>query len=191
MDHQIDHEPRHHTPAPRHVARVRRIGAAIAGAGLGAVLLGLNLVASAQDQSAATPEDAILARKALMDAVEDRFNPIERASLSGELDLVGARAQSDTISVMLMAFAHLFPPATNQWKDTGNLDPVADTLSSPDVWTDFADFYRRAADASRIAFRMGRAGNEEEFKGLAMELRVACEFPGLSRALSGRSRDRR
>jgi cytochrome c556 len=91
------------------------------------------------------------------------------------LDLDDARRQADTIAAMLTAFPHLFPPDTNQWKPDGDPDPVADTLASPDIWGDFADFYQRAVVASKIAVQLGRAGNVDDFKTLTIELRVACD----------------
>jgi hypothetical protein len=60
-----------------------------------------------------------------------------------------ANRAADTISVMIMMFPHLFPPASNQWKPGVEIDPIIGTFASPDVWTKFADFYERASDASK------------------------------------------
>jgi hypothetical protein len=58
---------------------------------------------------------------------------------------------------MLMAFPHLFPPATNQWKAGAERNPATDTFSSPDLWAKFPDFYQRASDESKIAWSTNRA----------------------------------
>jgi len=55
------------------------------------------------------------------------------------------------------------------------LDPGRDTFAAPEVWTKYADFYARAASASKIAYNASRAQGEAEFKKLVAELRVACD----------------
>jgi cytochrome c556 len=42
------------------------------------------------------------------------------------------------------------------------------------VWTNFADFYRRATEASKIAFEASRANSANGFKARIAELRTAC-----------------
>ena len=37
-------------------------------------------------------------------------------------------------------------------------DPALDTFASPELWTNFAEFYRRASDASKLAFEASRTG---------------------------------
>ena len=53
-------------------------------------------------------------------------------------------------------------------------DPGLDTFASPELWTAFADFYKRASGASKIAFDASRAKRVDEFKALVAELRTAC-----------------
>ena len=106
-----------------------------------------------QDQSAATSQDAIVARKTAMNTLSDRMDLIEAAIASGKkIDLEEGHGNADVISVLLMAFPHLFPPSTNQWKPNVDRDPATDTYASPDVWTKFADFYKQAMGASKAAF---------------------------------------
>jgi cytochrome c556 len=76
---------------------------------------------------------------------------------------------------MLMAFPHLFPPSSNQWKPDTDQDPETATLASPDLWTRFPDFYRQAAAASRTAFDLSRADKIDDVKTRARELRIACD----------------
>jgi ABC-type amino acid transport substrate-binding protein len=49
-----------------------------------------------------------------------------------------------------------------------------DTYASPDVWSRFADFYQRAAAASKIAFEASRARRADDFKARIVDLRAAC-----------------
>jgi cytochrome c556 len=148
---------------------------AIGCAGLAAAVLATSFIAMAQDQSAATAKDVIFARKTLMSSLSDNMDQIETMIASGKkIDLDDGHEHADTISVMLMAFPHLFPPSSNQWKPNADRDPATDTFASPDAWTKFPDFYKRAADASKTAYDMSRADKEDAFKARAKELRVAC-----------------
>jgi cytochrome c556 len=130
--------------------------------------------ACAQDQSAATAGDAIIARKVMMGALSDKMDDIETAISAGKVDLDQARAAADTVSVYLMAFPHLFPPATNQWKQGVDRDPATETFASPEVWTRFADFYKLSTAASKSAFEASRAQSEADLKAAVAELRSQC-----------------
>ena len=151
-----------------------RLRAVVTGGLIAATLLGAGLAASAQDQSAATPGDAILARKTVMDTLSDNMDQIEAMIAANKIDLADAHEHADVISTMLMAFPHLFPPSTNQWKPGADPDPVTGTFASPDIWTKFADFYKRANDASKTAFDMSRAEKADELKAGTAQLRTAC-----------------
>jgi cytochrome c556 len=151
-----------------------RLKAVVTGGLIAAALIGAGLTASAQDQSAATPGDAILARKTLMDTLSDNMDQIEGMIAANKLDIADAHEHADAISAMLMAFPHLFPPSTNQWKSGTEIDPVTGTYASPDVWTKFADFYKRANDASMTAFDISRADKADDLKAATAKLRTAC-----------------
>jgi cytochrome c556 len=137
------------------------------------VVIGAGGAARCQDQSAATPKDAIYARKILMDSIDDHMNAVE-GTTGQTIDLDTAQQHADTISAMLLAFPHLFPPSTNQWQPNAQRDPAHDTYASPDVWKNFADFYQQAMAASKLAFNASRAKQEGDFKKAAASLRVAC-----------------
>ena len=129
--------------------------------------------ASAQDQPA--PKDTIFARKILMGAIDMNMDEIETMlAPEGKLVLSDAQEHAETISTMLMAFPHLFPPATNQWKPGADRDPATDTFANPDLWSNFADFYRRAGEASKIAWDASRAKRPDEFRSLIGQLRQRC-----------------
>jgi cytochrome c556 len=140
-----------------------------------AALLVTNWPASAQDPQVATAPDVIMARKTLMSTLSDYFDKIEAMIAAGKIDLAEGNERADTVSVMFMVFPHLFPASSNQWKPGADLDPGTDTFASPDVWSKYADFYQRAAAASKTAFNMSRADKEDEFKAAAKELRAACD----------------
>jgi cytochrome c556 len=149
--------------------RRRRMAALIGLAGLvagGSVALG-------QDQAPA--KDTIFARKILMDTIGHNMDELDGILGAAKLDLNEGHEHADIISVMLMAFPHLFPPATNQWKAGAERDPGTDTFAAPEAWTNYADFYKRAQDASRFAYKASRADTEAEFKDFVAQLRVGCD----------------
>jgi cytochrome c556 len=92
-----------------------------------------------------------------------------------KIDVEAARDDADDVSVMLMAFPHLFPPNSNQWREDAELDPATATTASPDIWSDFADFYRRSAAAANTAYELSRTNNEDEIKRLYRALGIACD----------------
>jgi cytochrome c556 len=140
------------------------------------VLLAMNLPASAQDRSVAIAKDAIFARKILMDTIGTNMDELEGMVSSGKsINLTEAHEHADMISVMLMAFPHLFAADTNQWKPDAERDPGRDTYASPDLFTNYADFYAQAARASKIAYNASRAKQEGDFKTFVAELRTACD----------------
>ena len=128
---------------------------------------------AAQEVPAA--KDTIFARKILMGAIDMNMDEIETMlAPEGKLELADAQEHAETISTMLMAFPHMFPPATNQWKQGADRDPATDTFASPEVWTNFADFYQRATEASKIAWNASRAKRPADFKSLIVQLRERC-----------------
>jgi cytochrome c556 len=143
---------------------------------LGLALAGTGRAARAQDQSADTPKDKIFARKILMVTIDRNMDALEQMVRSGKpIDFDDASEHADTISVMLMAFPHLFPPSTDQWRPNVDLDPGRDTSASPELWTEFADFYRQAAAASQLAEAASRTSAEPDFKTTMADLRIACD----------------
>jgi cytochrome c556 len=155
------------------------IAGAIAAALLSAATLGLGSVALGQDQSAAVAKDVIFARKILMGSIGDNMDEleaiIEAGKESGKIDVQHGTQHADIASVMLLAFPHLFPPHSNEWKPNVDKDPGTDTYAAPEIWTRFGDFYQLASDAAKSAFDASRARNAEEFKKSVAELRVACD----------------
>jgi hypothetical protein len=60
-----------------------------------------------------------------MDEIETMLAP------EGQLNLAEGQEHADTISIMLMAFPHMFPATTNQWVAGADRDAALDTYASP------------------------------------------------------------
>ena len=152
---------------------VVRSAAALAALAIG-VLLAMPSIFG-QPLSGPPPKDTIFARKILMGAIDMNMDEIETMlAPGGKLDASEAQEHADTISIMLMSFPHLFAPATNQWKGGADRDPATDTFASPDLWTNFSDFYQRGTNASKLAQEAGRTRRLDEFRKLIGQLRGAC-----------------
>ena len=158
--------------------RWTRVAAMVGLVGLGAGALGpiaLGPAAWGQERGATPPKETIFARKVLMDSISTNMDELEANAGSAKVDLAEGRDHADIVSVMLMAFPHLFPPNTNEWKPNVDRDPGTDTFAAPEVWTGFAEFYQRARDAADIAFKASRTETEQAFKDQVAQLRVACD----------------
>ena len=142
---------------------------------VGLCIAALGSAASGQDRGATPPKETIFARKILMDSIGRNMDDLEANAGSAKVDLTEGRDHADVISVMLMAFPHLFPPSTNAWKPNVDRDPGIDTFAAPEIWTGFADFYKRTHDAADLAFKVSRAETEAAFKDLVAQLRVGCD----------------
>jgi cytochrome c556 len=138
-------------------------------------VLAAGAIALAQEQGVAPPKDTIFARKIMMGAIDMNMDEIETMlAPEGKLNLADGTEHADTISIMLMAIPHMFPASTNQWKPNVERDPATDTYAAPELWTNFGDFYKRAADASKTALDATRATNADDFRARIRELRAQC-----------------
>jgi cytochrome c556 len=137
-------------------------------------LLGAQL-SLGQEAGVTPPKDTIFARKILMGSIDLQMDEIETMlAPEGTLNLAEGQEHADIISIMLMAFPHLFAASTNQWATTVDRDAATDTYASPDLWPNFADFYQRANAASKIALDASKARRADSFRNSIMELRAAC-----------------
>jgi len=136
--------------------------------------LGIAAVPSlADDQPPA--KDTIFTRKVVMGEIDMNMDEIETMlAPEGKLELSDAQEHAEVISTLLMAFPHLFPPATNQWKEGATRDPATDTFANPAIWSNFSDFYQQAGQASKIAWNASRAKKPDEFRAQIKELRLRC-----------------
>jgi cytochrome c556 len=151
------------------------IAGVIGAAMLSAATLGIGSVALGQDQSAATAKDVIFARKILMGSIGENMDELEAIIASGKIDVQHGASHADLVSVMLLSFPHLFPPVSNEWKPNVDKDAGTDTFAAPEIWTRYADFYQRAADAAKAAYNASRARNADEFTKSVTELRDGCD----------------
>ena len=143
-------------------------------AGALAVAIALAVAPSfAEDQP--PPKDTIFARKIVMGEIDMNMDEVETMlAPEGKLLLSDAQEHAEVISTLLMAFPHLFPPSTNQWKEGATRDPATDTFANPAIWSNFGDFYRRATEASKIAWDASHAKKPDEFRAQIKELRLRC-----------------
>jgi cytochrome c556 len=152
-----------------------RFLSAVAAVAAIAVLTAAVMADPARTEEQPAAKDTIFARKILMGAIDINMDEIETMlAPEGKLQLADAQEHAETISTMLMAFPHLFPPATNQWTAGAARDPATDTFASPGLWANFADFYQRATEASKIAWSASRARRAADFRALIAQLRERC-----------------
>jgi hypothetical protein len=70
------------------------------------------LVSPAPAEDLPAAKDTIFARKILMGAIDMNMDEIETMlAPEGKLELADAQEHAETISTMLMAFPHMFPPS--------------------------------------------------------------------------------
>src|SRR5262245_44940561 len=136
-----------------------RVGVMVGLAGLLAGGFGV-VIAVSQDQGVAPPKDTIFARKILMDSIGRNMDELEANAASAKVELTEGKDHAEIVSVMLLAFPHMFPPSTNQWKPNADRDPGRDTYAAPEVWSNYADFYKRSAAAADLAFKASRVDSD-------------------------------
>jgi cytochrome c556 len=118
------------------------------------------------------PREVIVARQELMEEIEKLMEPIDTVEVKGVRNPDGLRASAATISAMLLAVPHLFPPTTNRF------DPKAqepETLALPGIWKDFGSFYKLATAASTAAQRMADTQGTAPLRTAGLKLRAACD----------------
>lgn len=93
-------------------------------------------------------EDIVAARRALMLELERLMRPLDAHAAGEPRDADALRESAGTISTMLLAVPHLFPPPTNIY------DPSAETprtLAMPEIWQEFGTFYSLSEAAAHAA----------------------------------------
>ena len=156
---------------------MRRIFIACAMLTTTAALAGIALAADASPHRGpgwtgiTNPKDVITARGELMEEVEKLMQPIDTLQVR-DVDLDQLPAAAGTISAMLLALPHLFPPTTNLY------DPKAaipETLALPAIWKDFGSFYKLATAASDAAQAMAETTGKEPLRAASLRLRASCD----------------
>jgi cytochrome c556 len=94
---------------------------------------------------------------------------------TGKINLQRGRANADSISAMLQAFALLFPPSTNSWVPNQAGDLAYATFADPHIWEQYDFFYKQVQAAAKYAFNASRSENETDFRKSVTELRLTCD----------------
>src|ERR1700745_2093773 len=103
-----------------HGLRVPPVAAAVIGMLIAAPF------ALGQEPSGPPPKDTIFARKILMGAIDMNMDAVETMlAPNGKLDATEAREHADTVSLMLMSFAHMFSAGANQPTKRASAAPAA------------------------------------------------------------------
>ena len=118
------------------------------------------------------PEDVILARQALMTEIERLMRPIDSFAAGDAVDAALLASAAMTLSQVLPAVAHLFPPTTNLY-DPDAQAPV--TIALPAIWEDFPAFYALAAAASESAAALAATSQPDARKAASLNLRGTCD----------------
>jgi len=117
-------------------------------------------------------KDVIDARQELMEQIENNMPAIDGLQVGVDSDSDQLRATAATLSAMLLAAPHLFPPTTNRY------DPKAkepETLALPAIWQDFTAFSRLAAASAAAAEQMANATTKEQLRVTGRNLRASCD----------------
>jgi cytochrome c556 len=122
---------------------------------------------------ASRPDDVIMARQLLMDAVEAEMTPIDLALGGRSVPLADLKSHAYMINTLLTAFPHLFPPETKPVPAPDG-SPGA-TAATQAVWDDFEAFYTLSQDAATAAFDASQAGDLAAFSEPAKRLRAGCD----------------
>ena len=118
------------------------------------------------------PGEIIEARRVLMLRMEEQMRPIDELTASGKGDLAALRSAGATIEAMMLAFPHLFPPATNLFDPASRESP---TYALPAIWDDFASFRTFAEASERAAATMAGSEDAESMQAAGRSLRASCD----------------
>jgi len=118
------------------------------------------------------PQEVINARQELMEHAELLMEPIDTITVKDVTDLDGVRANAATVSAMLLALPHLFPPTTNLYDPKSQM-PM--TLALPAIWQNFGHFYSLAAQAASAAEAMSETQGKAQLRAASLRLRGSCD----------------
>lgn len=145
--------------------------------GTAAALAGVTHAADATPQGPGwtgltNPKDLINARQELMEHIEILMEPIDTIQVKEVRDPAQLHAAAETISAMLLAVPHLFPPTTNLYDPKVQMPA---TLALPAIWKNFGTFYQLAAAASSAAQAMTNAEGTGPLRSASARLRASCD----------------
>jgi cytochrome c556 len=150
--------------------------------GIAAVVIGGVLVlrnraqvtptATAGTESAADALEIIEARRVLMRRTEDLMKPLDALTVEETGDLPALHSAAASIEAMMLAFPHLFPPATNLYEANVRESP---TTALPGIWDDLPAFRTLAAEAEGAAATIVQTGDMETIRTAGRALRASCD----------------
>jgi cytochrome c556 len=100
------------------------------------------------------------------------MQPIDSFTTGEHVELEVLRSNATTISRILAALPHLFPPTTNLYDP--NVEEPA-TIALPAIWQSFPAFHALADAAARDAADMAGKSTADELAQAARSLRAACD----------------
>lgn len=121
---------------------------------------------------ATKPADVIAARQALMTELERLMRPVDTFADGQPGDAAGVRDAATTISTLLLATPHLFPPTTNLYDEQAEQPK---TLALPPIWQQFDAFYALAESAAGAATKLAAGADEQSLRAAGKALRAACD----------------
>lgn len=104
--------------------------------------------------------------------IEELMRPIDTYTVDNNVSPDAVTTAADTISAMLLAVPHLFPPTTNLY-DPNSAEPA--TLALPGIWEDFPAFYGLASAASNSAATLVETTDPAALRAGALKLRATCD----------------
>jgi cytochrome c556 len=118
------------------------------------------------------PAELIEAREALMVEMERIMRPLDSYTIGEPADPEELRSIAQTVSQMMLAVPHLFPPTTNLY-DPKAAEPK--TLALPPIWKNWAAFEKMAVASHEEAESVAKMRTPEELKAGALALRATCD----------------
>jgi cytochrome c556 len=146
--------------------------------GFGAVAAGIALAADPVPKAGpgwtglTEPEEIIEAREAIMVEMERIMQPLDSYTIGEPADPDELRSIAQTVSQMMLAIPHLFPPTTNLY-DPKAIEPK--TLALPPVWKNWDTFKKLAIATHEQAEDVARMKTPDELRAGALALRATCD----------------
>jgi cytochrome c556 len=118
------------------------------------------------------PEELIEAREALMVEMERIMRPLDSYTIGEPADPDELRSIAQTVSQMMLAIPHLFPPTTNLY-DPKAAEPK--TLALPPIWKNWDAFEKLAVATHEKAEDVAKMRTPAELRQGALGLRATCD----------------
>jgi cytochrome c556 len=150
----------------------------VAGVTLAAVAIGAAFAADPAPKAGpgwtglTEPKELIEAREELMVEMERIMRPLDSYTIGEPAEPEELRSIAQTVSVMMLAVPHLFPPTTNLY------DPKATelkTLALPPIWQNWAAFEKLAVASHEKAEEVAKMQTPADLKAGALALRATCD----------------